>query len=188
VSLSGDDMRWAYGLRSNWFTIEPTPIIEAWRKLGGNRSALGAPRSAEELVTGPRGREGARQVFADGRMFWSRATGAHELHGPILRRYQHAGGAGSRHGFPLTGVKRTAEGGAKVRFQTGMFFWSRATGPRPVYGRILAAYGNRHFSAGRLGYPVTPVQQIEGGLRSRFQHGTISWDRSTDKVTVTVNR
>jgi len=188
VALSGDDMRWAYGLRSTWFTIEPTPIMAAWQRLGGRKSPVGAPRVAEEAVSGARGSEGARQVFEDGRMFWTRATGAQALHGPILRRYQHARGPGSRYGFPRTDVLRTADGGAKARFQKGMFFHSKATGPRPVYGRILAAYGNRHYSAGRLGYPVTPVQQIEGGLRSRFQHGSITWDRSTNKVTVAIHR
>ena len=188
VSLSGDDMAWAYGLRSTWFSFEPTPIISAWRKMGGRTSPLAAPRSAEQLVTGPRGQEGARQMFAHGKMFWSRATGAHGLWGPILRRYQHASGADSRYGFPVSSVQRTSDGGAKARFQDGMFFRSRATGPRPVYGRILTAYADRHYSAGRLGYPVTPVRKVDGGLRSRFQHGTISWDRSTDKVTVVVNR
>ena len=187
VAMSGDDMRWAYGLRSTWFTIEPTPIMAGWRELGGRKSPLGAPRAAEEAVTNARGREGARQVFESGRMFWSRATGAQALHGPILRRYQHARGPGSRYGFPVTGVLPTADGGWKARFQKGMFFYSRATGPRPVYGRILAAYANRHFSAGRLGYPVTPVQEIKGGLRSRFQHGSITWDRSTNDVNVVID-
>lgn len=188
VALSGDDLRWAYGLRSTWFTFEPTPIITAWRQLGGAKSRLGTPKSVEEQVTDTHGDLGARQVFENGRMYWTRDTGAQALRGPILRRYRHAGGPGSRYGFPVSGVQRTADGGSKARFDTGMFFRSKATGPRPVYGRILAAYGNRHFSAGRLGYPVTAVTPIQGGLRSHFQHGTITWDRSTDKVTVVVRR
>lgn len=188
VTLSGDDLRWAFGLRSTWFTIEPTPIMAAWRHLGGRASPLGPPRSAEELVRGNRGQRGARQVFASGRAYWSPATGAHALRGAILRRYRHAGGPGSRYGFPVGNVQRTADGGAKARFQQGMFFRSKATGPQPVWGRILVAYGNRHFSAGRLGYPVTSVQQVTGGLRSRFQHGAIRWDRGSNKVTITHRR
>ncbi len=188
VALSGDDLRSAYGLRSSWFTFEPTPIIAAWRHLGGAKSAIGRPTSPEEPVTGHDGRQGAKQVFAHGRMFWSRETGAHALTGPILRRYGHAGGPRSRYGFPVTGVMRAAGKGSKVRFDTGMFFRSRATGPRPVYGRILAAYGRRHYSAGPLGFPVTAVSPTAGGLRSRFQHGTIRWDRRTGKVAVSVHR
>jgi len=186
VALSGGDLAWTYGLRSTWFTIEPTPIISVWRRLGGRTSRLGPVKSAEEPVVSSHGRQGGRQVFSSGRAYWSGATGAQPLHGPILRRYRHAGGPGSRYGFPVTRVQPAAGRGKKVRFETGMFFWSRATGPRPVYGRILAAYGNRHFSAGPLGYPETEVREIQGGLRSRFQHGTITWDRSTDKVTVVI--
>jgi len=183
VRLTGDDLRWKYGLPSTWFTFEPTPIISRWRDLGGRRS-YGLPKSAEEQVPGVRGRPGARQRFAHGRFYWSPATGAQPLQGPILRRYRDAGGPASRYGFPVTPNLPTADGGGKARFEHGMFFRSRATGARPVYGRILAAYAHRHYSAGRLGYPVTPVRRIEGGLRSRFQHGTISWDRRTDKVRV----
>ncbi|MDQ4007742.1 MAG: SpoIID/LytB domain-containing protein, partial [Actinomycetota bacterium] len=35
VTITGDDFRWIYGLRSNWFTIEPTPIVARWRRIGG---------------------------------------------------------------------------------------------------------------------------------------------------------
>jgi len=188
VALSGDDMRWAYGLRSTWFTFDATPIMAAWHRLGGRKSPLGAPSAPEKSVTGARGREGARQDFEAGRMFWTRATGAHALYGPILRRYERDGGPRSRYGFPETDVRSTADGGSKARFQRGMYFHSKATGPRPVYGKILAAYADRHYSAGRLGYPVTAVEQVQDGLRSRFEHGSIRWDRSTDKVTVRVNR
>lgn len=186
VRLTGDEFRWLYGLRSTWFSVEPTPIIAAWRHLGGRTSPLGAPKSPEQPVSASHAPLGARQTFAHGRFYWSRPTGALPLRGPILHRYRYAGGPVSRYGFPMTNVMPTAGGGSKARFQRGMFFHSAATGPRPVYGRILDAYARRHYSAGRLGYPVTSVRKTDHGLRSRFQHGTISWQRQTDKIKVVV--
>ncbi len=186
VALTGDELRSAYGLRSTWFSFQPTAIISAWHRMGGRKSALGSPKSPELAVRGAHGRSGAKQVFTGGRAYWSAATGAHALHGTILRRYRHARGPASRYGFPVTGVLRAAGGGHKARFSKGMFFASRRTGPQPVYGRILAAFAHRHYAAGRLGFPVTAPQPVKGGLRSRFQHGSIRWDRRTDKLTVTL--
>jgi SpoIID/LytB domain protein len=33
--MTGDDLRWTFGLRSTWYTIAPTPIIERWRRIRG---------------------------------------------------------------------------------------------------------------------------------------------------------
>jgi SpoIID/LytB domain protein len=66
VAITGDDFRWHYGLRSNWFSFAATPIISMWRRLGGPTSLLGRPITAETVVKGRRGAIGTKQVFTKG--------------------------------------------------------------------------------------------------------------------------
>ena len=127
VTISGDDFRWAFGLRSNWFTIDKTPIVARWSRLGGTKSKIGSVRSREYRVA-----SGSIQRFTRGRIYWSRGTGARELYGPILGRYRRVGGAGSSLGLPRTGVQDTATG-SRARFQRGHITWTRSTGLTQVH-------------------------------------------------------
>jgi stage II sporulation protein D len=177
--LTGDDFRWAYGLKSNWFTIEPTPIIERWRELGGDDSVLGAPKSGEySLATG------SAQDFKHGRIFWNSKTGARDMQGPILKKYKEYGGPDSHLGWPATGMMQAADGGHKVRMQRGMIYTITTVGAHVVFGKILARWGEERAAGGWLGYPISDVTSIEGGLRCKFQHGIISWDRATGEFTI----
>lgn len=184
VSVTGDDLRWRYGLRSTWFTIRPTPIIASWRELGGRRSPLGAPVSAEAAVTGTGGAVGARQLFEKGRSFWTRAEGANPLWGPILARYRKLDGPDSRYGFPRSGVVAVKDGGTRAAFASGAILSSPRTGPHGLYGRILLAYSKRGGAAGRLGFPTDDL--VKGRKRERvtFQHGRITLHRKSGELTV----
>jgi stage II sporulation protein D len=177
--LTGDDFRWAYGLRSTWFSIAPTPIIERWRHLGGKKSGLGAPRSGEYGYEG-----GAAQDFSHGRILWSRATGARDLRGPILRAYHAYGGPSSRLGWPATGMMRAPNHGHKVRFQHGKMFSTRATGAHVLYGPILSRWERGGAASSDLGFPTTNVQKTAKGLRCTFHGGRILWDKATGGFTV----
>lgn len=184
VSVTGDDLRWRYGLRSSWFTILPTPIITSWRQLGGLRSPLGKPVSAEVPVTGRGGVHGARQLFATGRSFWTRAGGASPLWGPILARYRRVGGPDSRYGFPRTGVE-AVDGGRKASFANGAILSSRRTGPHGLYGRIRLAYSKRGGAEGRLRFPTEDLVETSTQQRVTFQGGRITLNKTSGKLTVT---
>ncbi|MBA3233339.1 MAG: SpoIID/LytB domain-containing protein [Propionibacteriales bacterium] len=177
--LTGDDFRWEYGLRSTWFTIEPTPIVVRWRQLGGAKSPLGRPVSAEYALSA-----GSAQDFEAGRVFWSSSTGAREVRGRLLAAYREWGGPTSNLGWPVTGVLTAAEGGYKVRMQGGRIFTKRGPGAHVLYGPVLRHWGKKKGPAGWLGYPTTDVHRVVGGHRARFQHGVITWDRSTDTFKV----
>lgn len=177
--LSGDDFRWAYGLKSTWFSIAPTPIIERWRALGGEKSPLGAPRSGEYAVA-----KGAAQDFRHGRIYWSKKTGARDMRGPILRKYRDYGGPSSRVGWPATGTMPAFDGGHKVRLQRGKIYSTTRTGARVVFGPVQERWEQEGAAAGVLGYPVADVRPIATGARGRFEHGVITWDRATDSFTV----
>ncbi len=181
AQLSGDDFRAIYGLRSDWFSIGPTAIIRRWRTLGGPRSPLGDPTSGEYAVM-----RGSEQNFRHGRIFWNAGTGAFELHkGPILTLYRAADGPGSKLGWPDSALMPAPQRGHKMRFQRGKIYTSRAAGTHMVYGAILTRWRRRGGATSWFGYPTSDVKAISGGLRGRFEHGVISWDRSTGAYTIT---
>ncbi len=178
--LTGDDFRFRYGLRSTWFTIAPTPIIERWRAIGGRRANVGTPVSGEYAVS-----TGSAQKFTSGRIYWSPRHGAREVKGPILKAYLHWGGPASNLRWPVAGVTRSPAGGHKVKFVHGMIYTAPSTGPQVIYGRILDRWSRAGGARSDFGYPTTDVFTIDGGLRVQFQHGVISWDRSSDTFSVT---
>ncbi|MGH3496145.1 MAG: SpoIID/LytB domain-containing protein [Nocardioidaceae bacterium] len=184
VQLTGDDLRYMFGLRSSWFSFSQTPIMRAWLKLGGSKSPLGNPASGEVPVTSSSGTPGAMQLFARGQMFWTQSIGAQAVYGPILPRWRRAGGIHGRLGYPTSDIMATADGGQKARFQGGMVFYSSKTPAQPLWGPILRSYANHHFAGSRLGYPTTKVYIIDGGLRARFEGGRITWMTATRTITV----
>lgn len=177
--LTGEDFRWLFGLRSTWFSIAPTPIIERWRNLGGRRATIGTPVSGEYAVG-----NGSAQTFSSGRIYWSRKHGAKDVMGPSLSTYRRWGGPTSRLRWPVTGMMDAAKGGHKVRFVGGKIYSRPGTGAHVLYGRILERWGKAGAAKSTLGYPTTNVYPITGGLRAKFKHGVISWDRSSDTFTV----
>jgi SpoIID/LytB domain protein len=176
--LTGDAFRWQYGLRSSWFSIAPTPIMERWRALGGKKSPLGAPRSGEFRL-----KNGAAQDFQRGRIFWSRKTGAREVRGKLLTSYMEFGGPGSRVGWPVTGMEDPVTVGKKVRFEHGRMYFRPRTGAWIIFGPILKYWTQRGATASDLGFPVRHTRLVAGGMRTRFEGGVVDWDRATDTFT-----
>lgn len=177
VTISGDSFRWAFGLRSSWFSIEPTPIMNRWSRLGGTDSRLGAVRSGEYPVA-----SGAAQSFEGGRIFHSRRTGARELYGRILRRYASIGGPSSELGFPKTPVRRRGPN-RLARFENGSMYFKRPAVPRAVTGPIDRAYRAEGWIR-VLGWPTTSNYAVRGGERVDFADGSIVWDRRTGDTTI----
>jgi stage II sporulation protein D len=180
VTISGDAFRWAFGLRSSWFTIEPTPIMSRWSRIGGPESPVGEVRGAEFAV----GR-GSAQRFERGRIFHSRATGARELYGPVLRRYRRTGGPSSVLGFPRTPV-RTRPGVNLARFQNGSVYHRVGHAAVAVSGAIDKRYVKMGGLGSRLGRPTRTNFAVKGGERANFEHGFIRWFRASGRTRVRV--
>lgn len=178
VTMSGDSFRWAYGLRSNWFSIEPTPIMSRWTRIGGTDSQLGAVRSAEFAVAA-----GAAQRFDGGKIFYSSKTGAKELYGRILRAYHRFGGPSSRLGFPETAVRRRGPH-RLARFQNGSIYSRQGTAPVVVTGPIDRRFHADRGVRGPLGWPRTSNYAVRGGERVDYTNGAIVWRRSTGRTEV----
>ena len=82
---------------------------------------LGRPTAPELDKAGGRAR-----TYLRGAIYWSGATGAHELHGAILAKFLARGGLHSCLGFPTTDVVRTTNG-LRSRFSGGVITYIRTT-------------------------------------------------------------
>lgn len=116
-SLSGADLRSALGLRDDrvWVDANRQVTGEIRDRYDALNCSPGLPLSRQVAVAG-----GIRQTFEDATIYHSGATGAHELHGPVLDRYLEEGGPAGRLGFPTTDVRRMPNGNLRARFEHGV--------------------------------------------------------------------
>lgn len=99
-------------------------IYAKWSQYNREAGFLGFPLSNEN--TTPDG-VGRYTTFEGGIVFWSPKTGAREVHGGILRRYQSLGSERSYLGYP-TSDEYSIAGGKRSNFQNGYITWSSSTG------------------------------------------------------------
>lgn len=142
-----------------------------WAARGWERSFLGFPVTNEF----PAGR-GVGQHFQGGSLYWSPATGPHEVHGAFYGRWASLGWERSFLGFP-TSDELPALGGVFQRFQGGTLYWSPATGAHPVSGAFYGYWAAQGWERGSLGYPTSGGYRINGGagVAQDFQGGTLTW-------------
>jgi len=156
----------------------PSAILAQYTALGGTGSVLGQISSAEYAVPG-----GRAQNFTGGRIYWSPATGAHEVHGAILGHYLTVGGPSSALGLPTTDESPSADGtGRYNNFATGgALYWSPTVGAHEVHGAIDSKWGVLGWEMGPQGYPLTDEQPTADGIGryNDFQNGSIYWTPTT---------
>jgi SpoIID/LytB domain protein len=103
---------------------------------------------------------------------------------PIISRWSSIGGEASPLGAAAT-REYAVPGGAVQQFDGGRIWYTRDIGARELYGPILTDYRARGGVTSDLGYPTSGVVAVSGGQRATFEHGSLTWDRSSDKVTLT---
>ena len=97
-----------------------------WAAKGWERSFLGYPLTDES--TTPDG-VGRYNHFQGGSVYWTPATGAHEVHGAIRGLWANMGWERSFLGYPTSNELSTEDGtGRFSEFQHGSIYWSPATG------------------------------------------------------------
>lgn len=130
-------------------------ITAAWHKAGGDNSVLGA-KKGEVYPLG----DGFAQNFASGKLFFTTATGAKLLYGPVLGKYESLGGpVNSDLGFPIIDeVPGLAGPDSRVSIfaasDNPVIFWTPDHGAFVVRGALNAAWDKLGSSAGVLGVPV----------------------------------
>jgi len=101
-------------------------IRQLWAARGWERSFLGYPLTDES--TTPDG-VGRYNHFQGGSIYWTPATGAHEVHGAIRNLWASMGWERSFLGYPTSNELSTEDGtGRFSEFQHGSIYWSPSTG------------------------------------------------------------
>ena len=68
---------------------------------------LGQPMAAEQTSSDGQGRY---RVYQNSTVYWSPATGAHEVHGAIREQFIRVGAESSRLGYPISDEMRAPDG------------------------------------------------------------------------------
>jgi uncharacterized protein with LGFP repeats len=164
---------------------DPTSAINAARRAaGGPLGPLGAKDGGQYQI----GADGLGQNFAHGKIFYSPATGAHVVMGPVLDKYESVGGPQGDLGFPAS---NEADGGFGATSRISTFaaedkpaiFWTPDYGAVIVRGAMNAAWTKLGGGAGELGAPMADESENGDVVTQRFSGGAVSWDRSTGKFT-----
>src|SRR6185295_11918539 len=101
-------------------------IRDKWIQLGGATSFLGEPLTDETSTPDGVGRY---NHFQGGSIYWTPATGAHEVHGAIRDKWESMGWERSWLGYPVTDEIDFPEGGRVNSFERGQIYWWPDTGP-----------------------------------------------------------
>ena len=147
-----------------------------WLALGAEWT-MGFPTGPEAPV----GTAGAvRERFTGGDIYWSPATGAHELRGGIRQKWTELGGLAGP-GLPATDEEYVPGGGASARFSSGAtLVWGPKTGTYALRPGILATWNALRAGSSRLGFPTDDERDTGGGgTRARFENGGIYWSPTT---------
>ncbi|HEX7462864.1 MAG TPA: hypothetical protein VF317_11895 [Dermatophilaceae bacterium] len=163
--------------------IVPYGAIRAeWLAKGGAAGFLGAPLDNEFSVPGD---PGVRvESFAGGTIYWSPATGAHEVHGAIEVEYAGTVHGPTGYGLPTTDETTTPDGVGRFNHFSGgeSIYWTPADGAHAVYGAIREDWSAGGWERGPLGYPTQDEFTDNQGVGERlqtFDHGQEFWSPST---------
>jgi beta-lactamase class A len=140
---------------------------EHYAALGGAEGFMGQP-TGPELGT-PDG-VGRYRGYQGGAIYWSPASGAHEVHGEIAAHWLALGGVSGLLGYPVTDELGTPDRlGRFSHFTTGSIYWTVATGAHEVHGAIQVQWAALGWENGPLGYPVSDEHDVTGGRAGSFQ-------------------
>jgi uncharacterized protein with LGFP repeats len=153
-------------------------IDDKHAELGGPNGFLGpavdeGAGSAEMDTADGRGRV---RDFQGGSIYWSAATGAHEVHGAIRIRWAQLGGVGEL-GFPVTDERGTPDGRGRFNhFERGSIYWTPETEAHDVRGPIRDKWEELGWERSNLGYPTSDQRRHGDTLSNEFEGGAIVWN------------
>ncbi len=157
-------------------------IFTKHEALGGVHGFLGYPAS-DVLDTGD-GR-GRITFFEHGFILYTSTTGAFEIHGAIWDRYLTNGGVRGYLRYPISDVRSISDGRGKYSaFERGRIYWTATTGAHEVHGAVLDKLFALGDVTGQLGYPTSELVPDGTVRRQTFEHGRLTYDPATGKVTV----
>lgn len=141
---------------------------------------LGLPTAPERAGVTPGSRV---QAFQKGRIYWSEATGAHEVYGGIFWLYNIAGSDSGPLGLPTSGEQPGPVAGSRmVEFVNGTIYWSSATNANIVWRDPIGQFYRAGSMWQGLGLPTAGEQAVAGvadGRVQQFQRGRIYYSPAT---------
>lgn len=153
--------------------IVSSSIATEYQRWGGPSGDLGWPMTDQGcgLV-----RDGCKQVFQNGEIYWSATGGTWAIRGGVKQSFDAMGGIAGTLGYPTSAEQhRTVNGEGWVQaFEGGAIYWRNGWGVH-LSGGIRNAYAAAGYSDGRLGWPISVQSCSTAGCRQDFQNGSILW-------------
>ncbi len=151
-------------------------IVATYDRFGGPLGVLGFPTTDESVTPDGIGRY--NHFSAPASIYWTRGTGAHEVHGAIRREWAALGWERSVLRYPTTDESVTPDGiGRYNHFSApASIYWTRGTGAHEVHGAIRAKWAALGWERSALGYPITDEFAANGDRQSDFQRGFLRWN------------
>ena len=170
-------------LNKNAFAVHgPIFQLASW----GPSSTLGWPSGDSQKVMKGGKAAGWSSAF-DAQSLYLKAgdSAAIALAGPIRSKYESLGGPGGWLGFPLHGIRKTADGrGTFVDFEHGIIL-SGDAGTHEVHGLIRQQWASLGSTNG-LGFPLADELPVPGAIANRFsdfEDGVIHWTNGQPSAT-----
>ena len=178
----------AITLQAPAFRVAAAPIggaiLAKWNSLGGAGGVPGAVQGGDLVCPD---RVGHFVHVANGSIYWTPATGAAWVRGPILVKWGLLGWERCALGYPVSDETGCPDGvGRFNHFQSGSIYWTAGTGAFSVHGDIRAKWASLGWERCALGYPVTDETGCPDGVGrfNHFQSGSIYWTAGTGAFSV----
>ncbi len=156
---------------SKFLTGDSPQKLERGASNTNQKYFLGAPTSDEFKTPN---KNGAGQHFEGGSIYWSPATGAHEIHGSIKDKWASLGWENSFLGFPVTDETTTPDGFGRFNFfEGGAIYYHPHLGTFAVPRLIADVWKKEGWEKGKLGYPVSDEIIKNNNSVQYFEFGAI---------------
>jgi len=162
-------------------------ILTHYLTLGGPAGPAGLPTTDELPTPDSVGRFNHFTGSGGASIYWTPATGAHQIQGAIRTLWAASGWERGPLGYPSTDETTTPDQVGRYNHFTGSagsIYWTPGTGAHEVHGAIAARWAALGWERSPLGYPTSNEYTVTGGRASAFAHGTITWSAATGATTV----
>jgi uncharacterized protein with LGFP repeats len=144
------------------------PVRDRWLASGSETGPLGYPTTDHLPSPDGTGRHNDFSAAGGASIYWSPATGAHSVQGPVRDRWLASGSETGPLGYPTTDQLPTPDGTGRFNHFSGSggasIYWSPTTGAHSVLGPVRDRWAASGWEGGPLGYPTTDQLPSADGL------------------------
>ena len=151
-------------------------FYERYEKRNKEAGVLGYPTNNAEEIDG-----GLRQKFEKGYIYWSEKTGAWDVSGGILLKWQEYKSSDGFLGYPTSCEQKNEKGMIFQSFENGNIYWDISTGAWVIRDfaiekwEALGGIKSKLRKIASTGY----CGLIRGGCYQAFETGNIYWSETT---------